>query len=149
MPHRPWNPDDAAAVIAAEARREGALLPVLHALTSAFGYVPSAAVPLIADALNLSRAEVHGVISFYHDFRTAPPPAHVLKLCRAEACQARGGEALATATAAKLTGRADISLEAVYCLGLCASGPAALLDDRLIGRLDAARLDAALAEAGA
>ena len=148
MSPAPWNPDAAAAVIAAEAHREGALLPVLHAVSRAFGYVPSAAVPLIADALNLSRAEVHGVISFYHDFRTAPPPPHVLKLCRAEACQARGGEALAAATAAKLAGRADIALEAVYCLGLCASGPAALLDDRPIARLDAARLDAALAEAG-
>jgi len=145
----PWNPDIAAALVAAEARREGALLPILHALNGAFGYVPAAAVPLVAEALNLSRAEVHGVVSFYHDFKTAPPPAHVLKLCRAEACQARGGEALAAATAAKLADRADIALEAVYCLGLCASGPAAMLDDRLIARLDETRLDAALAEAGA
>ena len=148
MSHRPWNPDAAVAVIAGEARREGALLPVLHALNHAFGYVPSAAVALVADALNLSRAEVHGVVTFYHDFRAAPPPAHVLKLCRAEACQARGGEALAARTQARLAGREDVAVEAIYCLGLCADGPAALLDDRPVARLDDARLTDLLARAG-
>jgi len=144
-----WNLDIARDLIAAQARRDGPLLPVLHALNDAFGHVPAVAVPMIAETLNLSRAEVHGVISFYHDFRSSPPPARVLKLCRAEACQARGGEALAARTRALLAERADISVEAVYCLGLCASGPAGLIDGRPIARLDDAKLAALVAEAGA
>jgi formate dehydrogenase subunit gamma len=135
-----WNAEVAADVIGAEAHREGALLPVCHALMHTFGHVPEAAVPIIAQALNLSRAEVHGVVSFYADFRREPPPQHVLRLCRAEACQARGGEALAAAAERRLAGRADVEVEAVYCLGLCASGPAAMLDGRPIARLDAERL---------
>jgi len=145
MPFAAWNAEQAQSIIAAEADRDGPLLPVLHALNSTFGRVPADAVPLIAHTLNLSRAEVHGVISFYHDFRETPPPAHVLKLCRAEACQARGGEVLAASTRTALAARADVSLEAVYCLGLCASGPAAMLDGRLVARLDAERLDRLIA----
>ena len=148
MPFAVWNAEQAAAIVAAQANREGALLPILHAVNHAFGHVPDAIVPIIAQTLNLSRAEVHGVISFYHDFKTSPPPAHVLKLCRAEACQARGGEALAARTLARLADRADIVVEAVYCLGLCASGPAAMLDGRLAARLDDDRLTALLAAAG-
>lgn len=144
MPFPDWNAERAAAIVAAQVRREGALLPILHALNHAFGHVPDAAVPIIAQALNFSRAEVHGVISFYHDFQTTPPPSHVLKLCRAEACQARGGEALAARTLARLADRADIAIEAVYCLGLCASGPAAMFDGRLAARLDDDRLTAIL-----
>ena len=148
MPFADWNAERAAAIVAAQANREGALLPVLHALDHAFGHVPDAAVPIIAQALNLSRAEVHGVISFYHDFKTTPPPPHVLKLSRAEACQARGGDAMAARTLARLADRADIAIEAVYCLGLCASGPAAMFDGRLAARLDDDRLTAIVEAAG-
>ncbi len=142
-----WNAETAAGVIAGEAHREGALLPMLHALMRVFGHVPDAATPLLAETLNLSRADVHGVLSFYADLRRTPPPAHVLKLCRAEACQARGGEALAAQALARLSGRTDLAIEDVYCLGLCASGPAALLDGRPVARLDIERLDRLLAGA--
>src|SRR5215813_6318088 len=90
-----WNAERATAIIAEYRGLEGPLLPILHALQEAFGYVPEAAVPMVAEALNLSRAEVHGVLTFYHDFRREPAGRHVLKLCRAEACQAAGGDALA------------------------------------------------------
>jgi len=143
-------------IVADHLALEGPMLPILHALQAAFGHVPGAAVDRIAAALNLGRAEVHGVISFYHDFRTAPAGARTLRICRAEACQAQGGAAL-EAAARRLTGldwgetSADgaLTLEPVYCLGLCACGPAAQLDDRLHGRLDAARLATLLAEGAA
>jgi len=144
-----WNAAIAEAIIAVSASLPGALLPILHELQAAFGCVPDEAVPLIAQALNLSRAEVHGVISFYHDFRRAPPGRHVLKLCRAEACQAVGGAAVAARALARLgvdwhgtTPDGAVTVEPVFCLGLCACGPAALLDEAPLGRLDAARLDA-------
>ena len=114
---------------------EGAALPILHALQETFGCVPDAAVPLVAEALNLSRAEIHGTVTFYHDFRNEPPGRRVLKLCRAESCQAAGGDALAARAEAKLgvkmgetTPDARVTLEPVYCLGLCHSSPAAMLD---------------------
>lgn len=141
-----WNAEKAAAIVDAEADRPGALLPILNALNEMFGCVPVDAIPIVARALNLTRAEVHGVVSFYHDFRQEPPPRRVLKLCRAEACQARGGEALAAAIEARLSGRRDVAIEAVYCLGLCASGPAAMVDGRPYARLDAAVLERLLAE---
>lgn len=126
----------------------GPLLPLLHALQEELGYVPAEAVPVIAHALNLSRAEVHGVISFYHDFRSAPAGRHIVKLCRAEACQARGGVAIEQAMADRLScrmnsTRADgqVSLEAVYCLGLCATGPNALVDGMPLSRIDAAKVE--------
>ena len=119
-----------------------------------FGYVDEAAEPLIAEALNITRAEVHGVISFYHDFRRAPAGRHVLKLCRAEACQAAGGDALAARAEAKLgvtmghtTADERVTLEPIYCLGLCATAPSAMLDGRVVGRLNEARIDALIAEA--
>jgi formate dehydrogenase subunit gamma len=126
---------------------EGPLLPVLHALQESFGHVPQAALPQIAAALNISRAEVHGVVSFYHDFREAPAGRHVVKICRAEACQSVGGVALAEATL-KLLGLdwhgtssdGSVTVEPVFCLGLCACGPAAVIDGHLHGRLDAARM---------
>ena len=93
--HEPWNAERASEIIARYRHLKGATLPILHALQDEFGYIPDAAVPLVAEVLNLSRAEVHGVVTFYHDFRTEPAGAHVLKLCRAEACQSAGGEALA------------------------------------------------------
>jgi formate dehydrogenase subunit gamma len=144
-----WDAARAEAIIAAAASLPGALLPMLHQLQAVFGCVPDEAVPRIALALNLSRAEVFGVISFYHDFRRAPPGRHVLKLCRAEACQAVGGTALAEWTLARLgvdwhgtTPDGAVTVEPVFCLGLCACGPAAMLDEAPLGRLDAARMDA-------
>jgi formate dehydrogenase subunit gamma len=148
-----WNEERAKALIAEHGAIEGPLLPILHAFQEAFGYIDEAAEPLIAHALNLTRAEVHGVVSFYHDFRSKPAGRHVLKLCRAEACQAAGGDALAARTQARLglamgatAADGSVTLEAVYCLGLCATAPSAMLDGRVIGRLDPDRLDAALAE---
>ncbi|MBT2856485.1 formate dehydrogenase subunit gamma, partial [Staphylococcus coagulans] len=136
------------------AGQEGATLVILHGLQQAFGYVPEAAIPMVAQALNLSRAEVHGVFTFYHDFRHKPAGRHVLKLCRAEACQSMGGDALAARAEAKLgvtlgntTADDRVTLEPIYCLGLCATAPSAMLDGRLIGRLDEKRLDALVAEA--
>lgn len=135
---------------------EGPLLPMLHGLQAEFGYVPQAAVELIAEALNLSKAEVHGVISFYHDFRKAPAGRHVVKICRAEACQAVGGEALGEAVLAKLgldwhgtTRNGAVTLEPVYCLGLCACAPTAMVDGKVIGRVTEDRMTRILQEAGA
>jgi formate dehydrogenase subunit gamma len=141
-------------IVADLATLEGPLLPILHAVQAAFGYVPQEALPRIAEGLNLSRAEVHGVMSFYHDFRTEPAGRHVVKLCRAEACQAQGADALAAHAQARLGtafhGTAKgVTLEPVFCLGLCACGPAALVDGEVVGRLDAAKLDAILSEFGA
>lgn len=149
----PWNEDWAREIIGRHRDREGALLPILIALQETFGCIPEAAEPIVADALNLTRAEVHGVVTFYHDFRREPPGRHVLKLCRAEACQAAGGDALAQRAQARLgiafdSTSADgrVTLVPVYCLGLCATAPSAMLDGRVVGRLDAARLDAVLEE---
>ena len=149
--YEPWNEARGAEIIAALAGQEGATMPILHALQAAFGCVPAAAVPMIAATLNLTRAEVHGIISFYHDFRSDPPGRHVLKLCRAEACQSLGAEALAAQVRQRLavdwhgtTPDGAVTLEPVYCLGLCAVGPAALLDDKPLGRLDEAGIEAAV-----
>ena len=115
------------------------------------GCVPVAAIPLIAEALNLTRAEVHGIVSFYHDFRAHPPGQHLLKLCRAEACQSLGADALAAHLRQRLavdwhgtTRDGAVTLEPVFCLGLCAIGPSALLDGKPLGRLDPARIEAEL-----
>ncbi len=149
-----WNAERAAEVIAEHRTTEGATLVILHALQEAFGYIPEPAIPMVAEALSLSRAEVHGVFTFYHDFRKGPAGRHVLKLCRAEACQAAGGDALAARAEARLgialghtSADERVTLEPIYCLGLCATAPSAMLDGRVIGRLDEARLDALLAEA--
>jgi formate dehydrogenase subunit gamma len=117
---------------------DGALLPILHALNDHFGYVDARAVPIVADVLNLSRSEVHGVVSFYHDFRHAPPRRRVIKLCRAEACQAMGGDRIHAELEAACAADGDVAVEQVYCLGNCALSPAALVDGRLYGRLDVA-----------
>lgn len=141
-----WNQDSAQAIIASLTHLEGATLPMLHALQDEFGYVDPQAVSLIAEALNLSRAEVHGALSFYHEFRTAPPPSRIVKLCRAEACQSLGCEhvvrELAREHGIAVDGApaGDAVVETVYCLGNCALGPAALVDGELIGRVDAARI---------
>jgi formate dehydrogenase subunit gamma len=149
-----WNPEVAQQRIREQLHLDGALLPILHALQEEFGYIDEAAEPLIAAALNRSRAEIHGVVTFYHDFRRAPAGRQVLKLCRAEACQAAGGDALAARAEARLgvalgESAADgrVTLEPVYCLGLCAVAPSAMIDGRVVGRLDEQRLDALLAEA--
>jgi formate dehydrogenase subunit gamma len=112
--------------------RPGALLPILHDVQDALGHVPDEAVPVIAEALNLSRAEVHGVVTFYHDFRRIPATRPVIKLCRAEACQARGVERIAPL----FEQDPRIETETVYCLGLCASGPSAMAGDKVFARLD-------------
>jgi formate dehydrogenase subunit gamma len=151
----PFDPVTARDVIDGLKHLPGATLPILHALQERFGYVDAAAVPLIAHALNLSRAEIHGVVSFYHDFRAAPAGAHVIKLCRAEACQSMGCRALETHAEARLGvamggTRADgrATLEAVYCLGNCALSPAVMIDGELHGRVDARRFDELMAEIG-
>lgn len=121
-------------IIARHRVRAGALLPILHEIMDAFGHIPDAAVPVIAEALNLSRAEVHGVVTFYHDFRRAPAERPVIKLCRAEACQARGVDRIAPL----LESDPRILVETVYCLGLCASGPSAMAGGEVFARLDEA-----------
>lgn len=152
----PPVPDEISALIDRHLHLEGPMLPALHAVQAAFGHIPAAAIGLIAEALNLTRAEVHGVVSFYHDFREVPAGRHVLKLCRAEACQAVGADALAAEVMAQLgvdwhgtTADGAVTVEPVYCLGLCACGPAALLDGRVVGRVDGARLQALLREVAA
>ena len=152
--YRDWNAEEAAAIIARHRDVPGAMLPILHALQEAFGCIDREAVPLIAEALNVSRAEVHGVIGFYHDFREATPGRHVLRLCRAEACQSMGCEALVRHAEERLGAKVgetglggEFTLEAVYCLGNCALGPAAMLDGELHGRLSPAGLDQLLAGA--
>lgn len=150
------RPEDLRELIASQMHLEGPLLPILHAIQESYGHVPQSAVPLIADALNIGKAEVHGVISFYHDFRDAPAGRHVVKICRAEACQAVGGTAVAEHALQRLgvewhgtTANGAVTIEPVYCLGLCACAPAAMVDGRVVGRVDAARMDELLSEAGA
>ena len=132
---------------------EGPLLPILHGIQEEFGYVPQDALPVIAKELNISRAEVHGVVSFYHDYRKAPAGRHMLKLCQAESCQSMGSDAVAARLKQLLgidfhgtTRDGSVTLEPVYCLGLCACSPAALLDGEPIGRLDDDKIDEILAE---
>jgi formate dehydrogenase subunit gamma len=139
---RDWDADRAVALIKELEHVPGALLPILHALQAEFGYIDKAAVPLIADVLNLSHAEVHGTISFYHDFRHNPAGRHVLKMCRAEACQSMGCENTIRHVENKLgvrlgetTDDRSFSVDAVYCLGNCALSPAVMLDGKLYGRV--------------
>ncbi|HZZ08869.1 MAG TPA: formate dehydrogenase subunit gamma [Candidatus Binataceae bacterium] len=133
--------------------RPGALMLILHEVQDRFGYVARESVPIIAHALNLSRAEVHGVVTFYHDFRHQPPGRDVIRLCRAESCQAMGAVALADHVRSRLgvgfgetTRDGAFTLEAVYCLGNCGCSPAMVLNDELHGRVSAARFDELLAE---
>lgn len=135
------------AAIAAHADRPGALLPILHDVQAALGHVPPAAVARIARALNRSRAEVHGVVTFYHDFRQQPAGRRVLKICQAESCQALGSRALTAALEQALgcrlgetTADGAVTLEPVYCLGACAASPAVMLDGQVLGRAAAARV---------
>lgn len=142
-----------AEILTAHQGMEGSLLPILHAVQASFGHIPQAALPQIALDLNISRAEVHGVVSFYHDFRDAPAGRHTIKLCRAEACQAMGADRVAAQAKTALgvdwhgtTADGQVTLEPVFCLGLCACAPAAMVNGRVVGRVDEARLDALLAE---
>ena len=145
---QPWS-DAVDAALAAHRDTPGGLLPILHAIQATVGHVPPAAVPVIADALNLSRADVHGVVSFYHDFRDRPAGRHVIKVCRAEACQSVGAEAL-VAHACRQLGVAlhgtaadgSITLDPVYCLGNCALAPAVQVDGTVHGRVTPAMFDA-------
>jgi formate dehydrogenase subunit gamma len=151
-----WNEARLCAIVAAHKDLEGPLLPILHAVQEAFGHVPQPAVPIIARELNLSRAEVHGVVTFYHDYRDKPAGRHVLKICRAEACQSMGCEALVRRAEARLgvecgstTANDQVTFEAVYCLGLCAMSPAAMIDGEPVARLNATKLESLLTEIGA
>ena len=143
----PWDPD-AARHIAAELKDiEGPLLPILHAINDRFGHVNNEAIVIIADVLNLTRADVQGVVGFYHDFRREPHGRHVVKVCRAEACQSMGSEALAARLERALgikfgetTPDRRITLEPVYCLGNCALSPSALIDGELYGRMDESKI---------
>jgi formate dehydrogenase subunit gamma len=141
--------DVTAAVSDSFGDQPAALLEILHGVQDALGYVPEAVLPIIAKRLNIARAEVHGVLSFYPDFRTDPPPPVVVKLCRAEACQAMGVEGLTSEVAAELSADERVVLEPVYCLGNCALAPAALVNGRLVGRLTVERLLTAVQEASA
>ncbi|MGE0502196.1 MAG: formate dehydrogenase subunit gamma [Rhizobiaceae bacterium] len=143
-----------AEIVAALKGIEGPLLPILHGIQHEFGHVPAESLPVIAEALNISNADVHGVVTFYHDYRREPAGRHVLKLCQAEACQSMGSDRIAAMVKAALgigfheTAKdGSVTLEPVYCLGLCACAPAAMLDGEVIGRLDAAKVDEIVAEA--
>ena len=150
-----WSEAETLAIVGRHLHREGPLMPILHDVQASFGYVPRDAMPVIAEALNLSRAEVYGVVTFYHDFRSAPAGRHVVKICRAEACQSMGCEALVARAEARLgtacgtTSASGVTLEPVYCLGLCAIGPSAMVDGQVVARLDAPGLDAMIGELGA
>jgi formate dehydrogenase subunit gamma len=130
-------------ILAEHVGREGPLLPILHDVQKAFGHVSEDAIRAVANGLNLTRAEVYGVVSFYHDFRKEPETRPVIKLCRSEACKARGVEALVSLA----EGQAHVKVEPVYCLGLCAVGPAAMVGDQVYARLNAKRMAALLASA--
>lgn len=146
--YEPWNVDRARDVIAGHAGIEGAALPILHELQAVFGCIPLDAQPLVAAVLNISRAEVHGIVTFYHEFRRKPPGRHVLHVCRAEACQSVGADAVGAHVRSALgvdwhetSADGAVTLQPVFCLGLCATGPSAMLDGKPIGRLNPARVD--------
>jgi formate dehydrogenase subunit gamma len=134
--------------------KPGALLPVLHAIQEELGCIPEDAVPIIAGEMNLTRAEVHGVVTFYHDFRSHPPGRHVVKICQAESCQAAGSAALTAFARKRLgidfhqtTGDRACSLEPVYCLGNCALSPSVMVDQEVFGRVTEERFDEIIEEA--
>jgi formate dehydrogenase subunit gamma len=153
-------PSDQAAIVrrivAQHRERPGPLLEVLHGVQAAFGFVPAGAVPVVAEELNLSRAEVHGVVTFYHFFRRSPAGAHTVSLCQAESCQAMGAEALAEHAQKRLgiefhqtTADGRFSLEPIYCLGNCACSPAAMIDGTLYGRLTPEAFDELITDCSA
>lgn len=148
MTEQHWDKDRIRNIVAGGKDTPGALLPILHGIQDVLGYVPSECVPIIAEELNLSRAEVHGVVSFYHYFRTTPPGKHIIYVCRAESCQAMGSQALETHVQQRLgiayhetTPDGSFSLEPVYCLGNCACSPSIMIDREVHGRVTAERFD--------
>jgi formate dehydrogenase subunit gamma len=148
MTEQKWDIEDVRAIIAGLKDKPGALLPILHAIQDRLGYVPPESVPVIARELNLSRAEVHGVISFYHFFRDTPPGRNTVHICRAESCQAMGSDALEAHAKARLgvdyhenTADGAFSLEPVYCLGNCACSPSVMIGQEVYGRVTPARFD--------
>ncbi|MBN9487239.1 MAG: formate dehydrogenase subunit gamma [Alphaproteobacteria bacterium] len=153
--HSAWNETLALEIVRRYDGREGPLLPILHDVQATFGCVPVEAIRLIATELNLTRAEVHGVASFYHDFRDRPAGRHVLKVCRAEACQSMQGEAVAEQVLkhfgvgwGETTSDGALTIEATYCLGLCACAPSAMLDNTPMARLDPDAIDEIAREVG-
>jgi len=151
-----WDPDAVRSIAQSLKDKPGALMVILRRVQDALGWVPSDAVPIIAKILNLSRAEVHGVVTFYHDFRHAPPGKNIVKVCRAESCQAMGAVALAEHIKQRLrcdfgqtSADGDVTLDAVYCFGNCACSPAVMLNGELLGRVTPQRFDQALAKATA
>ena len=141
-------------IVATYRGQRGALLPILHAVQETLGYVPPEAIPVLAEELNLSRADVHGVVSFYHDFRSAPAGRTTVRICRGEACQSVGAERLVShlqqhcgMSLGETSNDGSLTVEQVFCLGNCALGPAAQVNGRLRGRVDEARLSAILDEA--
>jgi len=153
MKHDDWDSKEIEAVIEGLKDQPGALLPILHAIQDQQGFVPPESVPMIASALNLTRAEVHGVITFYHYFRQTPPGRRTIHLCRAESCQAMGSDALEAHAKASLgidyhenTQDGEFSLEPVYCLGNCACSPAMMIDKEIFGRVTPERFDAIVEE---
>ena len=150
----PWSEDRVLAIVAAHEGERGPLLPILHDIRDTFGYVDPRAVPIIADALNLSRADVHGVVTFYRDFRTTLGGAVELRICRAEACQSVGADALVEAAVLRFgtqlggtTADGTLTVDEVFCLGDCALGPAVMIGDEVHGRMDGERLAGLVAEA--
>ncbi len=149
----PWDAAEAKGRIAARCAEPGAMLPILHDLLERYGYIDDEAIPLIADALNVSKAETVGVVSFYHDFRRAPVDGPLMKLCRAESCQAAGSEELVDhlrqrhGLVVDQHGPARLTIETVYCLGACAASPAALIDGEPVARLTREKIDAIVAKA--
>lgn len=153
--HAPWSHDAALETIGSHALRRGPLLPVLHALQKTFGYVDPRAVPLVAKALNVSRADVYGVLTFYPDLRTTPPGRVRVQVCRGEACQSVGGHALAQHATRSIgvgfggtTADGSVTLDEVFCLGNCALGPTVAVDGRMHGRVKAADLDRLVRDSG-
>lgn len=144
-----WDPARARDIAEALSGKQGACLPILHALQETFGYIHDEAIPVVADVLNLSRAEVVGVVHFYHDFRHEPPGRHQLRVCRAESCQAMGGELVVDALTSALgvepgatTADGAVTFDSVYCLGNCALSPALMWDGRLVGHVTPERATA-------
>ena len=144
------------AIVDAHQHRPGATLPILHDIQAALGFIPDEAIAIVAHGLNLSRAEIYGVVTFYADFRTTPPGRHILQICRGEACQAKGSRDLEAHARRALgidfhetTADGAISLEPVFCLGNCACSPSVRLGDEILGRVDAAVFDDLVAEARA
>jgi formate dehydrogenase subunit gamma len=145
-----YDHQQVASIIAAQQSRPGALLPILHDIQDALGFIPPDSVAQIASALNLSRAEVHGVITFYHHFRTTPPARHTIQICCAEACQSMGAEQLVKHAEQRLAGRkqGDCALQPVYCLGLCATSPAVMIGEELHARVTPEKFDRLMTDIG-